>query len=232
MDFEHRISVNEYGFYCVPADYVKREIPKILANGEVYEPNTLRLMQRRTGGGDIVTGGAFIGDFLPALSRALSPGAQIFSFEPNPLSFSAACETIALNDLANVTLAPVAVGETPGTLQLQLARPGGDPMAARARIVAPEAEGDTLPVEVTTLDTLVPAGRRVSILHLDVEGHERPALLGARRIVEHCAPMIVLEAGRPWQRQMYADFLAEQFPDKGYRLCGAMERNAFFLPQT
>ena len=85
---------------------------------------------------------------------------------------------------------------------------------------------------IHTLDTLVPAGRRVSILHLDVEGHERPALLGARRIVEHCAPMIVLEAGRPWQRQMYADFLAEQFPDKGYRLCGAMERNAFFLPQT
>ena len=94
MDFKHRTFVNEYGFYCVPDEYAKREIPTILAKGKVYEPNTLKLMRRHIGDGDIVTGGAFIGDFFPALSSALRPGARLISFEPNPLSFAAAQATI------------------------------------------------------------------------------------------------------------------------------------------
>ncbi|WP_323767900.1 FkbM family methyltransferase [Antarctobacter sp.] len=231
MEFEHRICVNEYGFYCVPDAYAKREIPKILSQGGVYEPNTLSLMARRALGGDIVTGGAFIGDFFPALARAVAPGSRVVSFEPNPLSFAAAQRTIALNGLGNVDLAPVAVGETSGTLHLQLAREGGSATAARAKIVETADEGETVPVEVVTLDDLCPADRIVSILHLDVEGHEKPALLGARRMIEQNAPMIVLEADRPWQRGMYAEFLAEQFPGQGYVMCGGMERNVFFIAQ-
>jgi FkbM family methyltransferase len=230
MEFEYSIGANEYGFYCVPAAYARREIPQLLARGEVYEPNTLRLMRRRAGGGDIVTGGAFIGDFFPALSEALAAGARIVSFEPNPLSFAAARATIALNGLENVQLAQVAVSDAPGRLHLQTAREGGSASAARAKIVDDPAEGDTIEVEVTTLDALVPEDRAVSILHLDVEGHEKPALLGARRIVETHRPLIVLEAERPWQRNMYADFLAESFPGTPYRLSGTMERNAFYLP--
>ncbi|MGP6088617.1 FkbM family methyltransferase [Antarctobacter jejuensis] len=232
MEFEHRICVNEHGFYCVPDAYAKREIPKILARGEVYEPNTLSLLARRAFGGDIVTGGAFIGDFFPALSRAVAPGSRVVSFEPNPLSFAAAQRTIALNGLSNVDLAAVAVGETSGTLHLQLAREGGSATAARAKIVETAKDGDTVPVEVSTLDDLCPADRIVSILHLDVEGHEKPALLGARRIIEQNAPMIVLEADRPWQRGMYADFLIEHFPDQRYLMCGGMERNVFFISQN
>ncbi|WP_390915361.1 hypothetical protein [Pseudosulfitobacter sp. SM2401] len=34
------------------------------------------------------------------------------------------------------------------------------------------------------LDDIVPMDRKVSILQLDVEGHERAALLGARGIID------------------------------------------------
>ncbi len=231
MDFEHRICVNEYGFYCVPVEYDNREIPKLLADGAVYEPGTLQLMRRRVSSGDIVTGGAFIGDFFPALCEALDPDARVISFEPNPLSFAAAKQTIALNGLTNVTLHPVAVGEAAGQLPLQLSRKGGSASAARARIVESGDEGETVNVDVVTLDSLVPADRQVSILHLDVEGFEKPALLGASRLIQDNAPMIVLEAEKRWQRNMYLDFLGEHFPALGYRFCGGMERNAFYLAQ-
>ncbi|WGW04550.1 FkbM family methyltransferase [Tropicibacter oceani] len=231
MDFKHRTFVNEYGFYCVPDEYAKREIPKILAHGGVYEPNTLKLMRRRVGDGDIVTGGAFIGDFFPALGSALAPGARLISFEPNPLSFAAAQATIALNGLTNVDLAPVAVGEAPAKLHLQLARQGGSATAARAKIVENAGDGETIEVDVVPLDTLVDKGRKVSVLHLDVEGHEKAALLGAQRIIQDCRPMIVLEADRKWMRNMYLDFLNEHFGDLGYRYCGGMERNAFYLSE-
>ncbi|MFZ7090967.1 FkbM family methyltransferase [Primorskyibacter sp. 2E233] len=229
MDFEHRICVNEYGFYCVPNEYSKREIPQILTRGEVYEPGTLRLMRRRVGSGDIVTGGAFIGDFFPALSAALAPEARLISFEPNPLSFAAAQRTIALNKLTNIELSPVAVGAEAAKLHLQLSRVGGSATAARAKIVETADDGETIEVDVVPLDTLVAKGRKVSILHLDVEGHEKEALLGARRVIEENRPMIVLEAERPWQRNMYLEFLGDNFGDQGYRFCGGMERNAFYL---
>ena len=76
MEFDYRICVNEYGFYCVPDAYAKREIPKILAQGGVYEPNTLALLARRAQGGDIVTGGAFIGDFFRRWRGPWSPGPE------------------------------------------------------------------------------------------------------------------------------------------------------------
>lgn len=232
MDFEHRISVNEYGFYCVPEAYAKRVIPKILAQGEVYEPATLRLMARHARGGDIVTGGAFIGDFFPALSQALAPGCRLVSFEPNPLSRAAAERTIALNGLTNVDLHPVAVGERPDTLNLQLTLASGSAAAGRAKIVADPGEGETLPVDVVTLDGLVAPDRIVSILHLDIEGHEKPALLGAARILSESRPLVVLEGERPWVRKMYADLLAELAPGAGYTFAGGMERNSFYLPKS
>lgn len=232
MDFDHQISVNEYGFYCVPEAYARREIPRILARGAVYEPATLRLLRARARGGDIVTGGAFIGDFLPALSAAMAPGCRVVSFEPNPLSAEAARRTIALNGLENVDLHPVAVGEAPDQLMLQLTREGGSAAAARAKIVTDPEAGETLPVPVVPLDSLVAPERRVSVLHLDVEGHEKPALNGAQRLLCEARPLVVLEAERPWQRQMYADLLAALAPGAGYRLAGAMERNAFYLPQA
>jgi FkbM family methyltransferase len=232
MDFEHRISVNQHGFYCVPEAYARREIPRVLARGAVYEPATLALLcaRARACGGDILTGGAFIGDFLPGLAAALAPGCRLVSFEPNPLSAEAARRTIALNRLSRVDLHPVAVGARPDTLSLQLARAGGGAAAARARIVADPQEGETLPVPVVTLDSLIAPGRPVSVLHLDVEGHEAPALEGATRLLREARPLVVLEAERPWQRQMYAEHLAALAPEAGYRPAGAMERNAFYLP--
>ncbi len=229
MDFDHRVCVNEYGFYCVPDDYAKREIPKILEQAGVYEPRTLLLMQNRCGTGDIVSGGAFIGDFFPALSRALAPGSRLISFEPNPLSFAAAQRTIDLNGLENIAFAAVAVGEKEARLHLQLARTGGSATAARARLVDSPDQGESIEVEVVPLDHLVTPDRDVSILHLDVEGHEKEALLGARQTITRSRPMIILEAERPWQRNMYLEFLNTQFPDLAYRCCGMMERNAFFL---
>ncbi|MFW2587794.1 hypothetical protein [Sagittula sp. SSi028] len=40
--------------------------------------------------------------------------------------------------------------------------------------------------------------------------------------------MIILEAPKPWQQGDYLETLAGLFPDQRYRLCGVMERNAFF----
>jgi FkbM family methyltransferase len=233
VDFEHDIVANEYGFYCVPAEFRGREVPEILARGEVYEPATLGLMSRiLQRGGDVVTGGTFIGDFLPALSGALTPGAQLHTFEPNPVALEAAKFTRTLNGLDNVVIHACAVGEKAGKLHLQVAKPNGASMAARAKIVPTATKGETITTPVKKLDELVGKDRDVSLIHLDIEGHEWPAILGARKLIRAHAPCILVEAEKGWKRRRIESGLNEHFPEAGYRFVGCIERNSIFMPLT
>ncbi len=230
--FDFTVSANEYGFYCVPRAYRGRGIPTLLANGAVYEPKTLRFLRRQLGSGDIVTGGAFVGDFFPALCECLAPKAHLHSFEPVDLSYRACLETIRLNGLANVRLHNVAVGDCDDVVTMQVARPGGKKIAAGEKIVANRAADDArfVSVPLVTIDSLVPKSRKVSVLHLDVEGFERKALRGATRILNDHAPLVVLESGKAWLSRTYLADLAALAPKAGYRFAGQIEKNAIFIP--
>jgi len=227
-DFDHFIAANEYGFYCIPRSFRGRLVPRLLQKGEVYEPATLRFMQRQMGSGDVITGGAFVGDFFPALALALTPGARIHSFEPAPNSLAAARHTLALNHLTCVDLHPVAVGAAEATLPLQVTRKDGA-LAAGAKLVEGVSE-DTIDVPVKTLDSLVPEDRTVTILHLDIEGHELQALQGATRLIRDHAPIIIAEAGKRSRRMAIGTYLRETFPDHGYIATSVVEENCVFLP--
>lgn len=229
-DYDHSTFSNEYGFYCVPDEFAGREVPELLRKGEVYEPKTLALMRRIAGDGDIISGGGFIGDFFPALSQALAPGAILHSFEPNPVSHSAALRTIALNRLQNVAMAAVAVGETDAVLPLRVSRGQDRAMAARAKIVEGASDAGTIDVTVTTLDSLIDTSRKVSVLHLDIEGHELPALKGAQALIARCKPVIILEAAKPRVRRMYVTALRHMFPKLKYEISGRIERNCVYRP--
>lgn len=232
-DIPHAILSNEYGFYCVPNEYRDRGIATLLRNGDVYEPRTLRFLRRHIGTGDVVSGGAFVGDFFPALCEVLAPKAKLHSFEPVPVSFAAAQETLRLNGLSSVALHPVAVGAEQATATIQIARPSGKKIAAGERIVSTMVADGKMAIEVdlTTIDQLVPKSRKVSLLHLDVEGFERNALAGSVRILTKNKPLVVLESGKPWKNRGFAETLNTLAPDAGYRFMGEIEKNGIFAPQ-
>ena len=223
-------AVNEYGFYCVPAEFKNREVPKILFAGGVYEPSTIKLLRRLTKrqGGDIVTGGAFVGDFFPAISECLTAKQRLISFEPNPISYAACSYTAKLNGVTNLDLHPVAVGKEDATLPLQIQRSGGSAMGARAKIAETHTEGETIEVDVKTLDGLLEKSKKVSVLHLDIEDHEEPALWGATETIKRDKPVVILEAGRPWQQRNYLQVLNDICGENAYDFFGAVDRNAVY----
>lgn len=230
-EFDHFTCANEYGLYCVPREFAGRDVPNMLRVGDVYEAKTLAFLRRIARGGDIVSGGAFVGDFFPALSEALADGALLHSFEPNPISYQAALRTVGLNGLENVMFSQVAVGEKPATLPLQVTRGGKTAMAARAKIVDDTDKAGTIEVPVVTLDALVPADRNVTVLHLDIEGQEMAAIMGAKALIKRCKPVIVLEAAKPFRRKYYAQALAQLFDGLGYELSGIIDHNAVYVAQ-
>ena len=217
------IAKNVYGKYHVPGDLSHRPAVKRVLSGKVYEPETIAFMRAHAGEGDIVHAGTFFGDFLPGLSKNMANGARIWAFEPNPRSYQHARETIKLNGLMNVTLTHAAVSEASGTVQLRTHSSGGEALGGLSHVRS-GIEGDPgfVSVDSIRLDDAVPDDRHVSIIQLDVEGHELSAVLGAGAILHRCKPILILEA---FERNRW---IRRQFGSLGYEHLGAIHGNHIY----
>ncbi|WP_417718648.1 FkbM family methyltransferase [Salipiger sp.] len=209
---------NRYGRYCVPAGLEDRPAAKAVIAGQVYEPDTITFMRKHAGDGDIIHAGTFFGDFLPALSSAMAPGRKVWAFEPNPGNYDAAVETWALNGLENVELFNAALSNRIEKVLFRTRDEKGRPLGGLSHFVLEEGPG-VEPVQSAMLDFTVPLERRVSILQLDVEGHEKQAIRGAFHIIYRWRPILILEyfAQEQW--------ITRTFRGLGYRKIGKLHGN-------
>jgi len=221
------ISYNRHGGYCVPLSSAYRPAAQSILRGDVWESETIDFMVEHVGTGDIVHAGTYFGDFLPALSRACSPGSVVWAFEPNPENFRCAKITMAINTLSNVNLKNAGVGEANSMLPMRIFGADGMALGGTSRFlgdvrdVSPE---QTVQVETVRLDDHIPEDRRISLIQLDVEGFEQQALSGALRLIERCRPVIILEnlPGDAWmQTRIFA---------MGYSITGKLHQNTVLTP--
>ena len=191
------IAYNKYGGYCVPLSSKHRPASRDILAGDVWEPEIIEFIISRCGDGDIVHAGAFFGDFLPALSQSSAEGSRIWAFEPNPENYRCAFITTYINGLQNVELINAGLGERRGFLQMATLDTRGISLGGGSRIVLETDERNEeglITVEVVTVDEVIPSERKVSIIHLDVEGFEKPALAGALKSIRRCKPILILES--------------------------------------
>lgn len=220
------LASNRYGAYAIPSEAMHRRPVRIVARGGVYEPRTIGFLRNRCGDRDVVHAGAFFGDFLPGIASALAPGATLWAFEPNPRSFDCARQTAVLNGLGNVALEQAALSARAGTLRLRTRGLFGQALGGACRLVTEGrggGAGASIAVPAVALDEVIPEGRSIGIVQLDLEGHEKPALLGARKTIQRNEPILILED--------FTDvaWLRETFPGLDYRHAGYLHRNAVFI---
>ena len=218
------VAQNTYGRYLVPEGLEGRPAAKLALAGKVYEPDTIAFMRAQAGAGDVIHAGAFFGDFIPALSEALAPDAQLWAFEPNPGNFAAAEQTVALNDLDNVTLTNAALSNRDDKILFRTRDETGRSLGGLSHFVEEDGPGVEA-VQAVMLDYVVPLTRPVSILQLDVEGHEKPALKGAYHIINRWQPILILEymGQLPW--------LNRTFRSLNYAQIGKLHGNFVYAPE-
>ena len=153
-----------------------------LVYGEYEEPALRRLLERVIDARSaVIDSGANIGQMILMYLRCGAP-ASIHAFEPTPAARNWLMECIEANQLRHIAISPLALGETPGWATL-IENDFNQKEGAQNRI---EASDTGLSIEVTTLDTYAAAQGvdRVRFWKLDTEGHELPALLGARLLLQ------------------------------------------------
>ena len=214
------IASNEYGSYCVPKSSILRPCAQMIMQNKVWEPDTLNLMRRKCGAGDIIHAGTYFGDFLPALASALHPDALLWAFEPSRQHFRCASITIELNDIGkNVRLTHAALGEHRGEVTLSSVDDAGTALGGLTHI----SERGSEITPLLALDDFIPPDRPISILQLDVEGFEEAALKGAETLIRRNQPILIVET--PPQTNWFTALLH----DCGYSYSEQVSWNSVYI---
>jgi FkbM family methyltransferase len=205
---------------------------KILFN-DVYEPETIEFITSNCGEGDIVHAGAYFGDFLPALSKGCASPAKVWAFEPNPENYRCARITGLINDLKNVEIINAGLGEKKEYLFMKTSDESGRSLGGTSKIVGKDCDlQDGLSsVRIVTVDDVVEKDRNVSIIQLDVEGHEKEALCGAIKTIQRCLPIIVVEV-LPSSTLLDSEWFAENILSLGYRIVESIQGNTIYRCQS
>ncbi|WP_259086420.1 FkbM family methyltransferase [Salinibacter ruber] len=171
----------------------------------------------------MVHAGAFFGSFLPALSDICATDSKVKAYEPNPESFRCAQITSAINDLTDTDLTKAALGSAEQQLPFAIEDKQGKSLAGRSQFAASGTDkGTEIEVQVIRLDDHLDRNRPVSILHLDLEGHEQEALEGALDTLEQHRPLLVIETVPPDQ------FMESNIFPLGYQAFKSINGNTFY----
>jgi FkbM family methyltransferase len=146
----------------------------------------------------VVDGGANIGFFtVPVAQRIKQRGGKVISFEPQRQLFNALSGSLALNDLDNVFLHNMGLGDG---RQSTACLPAVDYSVVQDFGTVSLSVDDkveehhwmrTRSVDIDSIDSLMLP--RLNFIKLDVEGFEIPALVGALKAIANYRPYIWVE---------------------------------------
>jgi FkbM family methyltransferase len=132
--------------------------------------------------GVILDVGANLGVVSVILSRRFADRV-VYAFEPNPTTYAALQENLALNRCANVQAQPMAIADRDGSIMF-----AAHPKDRGTTSIATADSANTISVKCSTIDTFltrIAKAESVSFMKVDVEGFEALVFAGAEDALTH-----------------------------------------------
>jgi FkbM family methyltransferase len=153
-----------------------------------------RLAEWVTGGDWVIDAGANVGHYTCRLSQLVGPAGRVLAFEPVPRTFELLAANVAALPDSNVTLFNAAVSEE--VAEPRMTMPPFETGLANyyQASIGDHGKGGGEPFAVLSLPVdHIGIPRRVSLVKVDVEGHEPFALRGMRKLLERDHPVLIVE---------------------------------------
>jgi FkbM family methyltransferase len=179
------VSIDERKYFT-PEFALHRPAVQAILNKHLYEPETHNLVRRLFAGsnGSLVHAGAFFGDMLPSFSQSVQH--RIYAFEPVLESYVLAKLCVEVNQLTNVLLYNCALSDSISNVYMNTEMRNGLHAGGTSTVSKNGQICSTI-----TIDSLNDPS--IQFIHLDVEGHELPALQGALQTIQKFRPLIAVE---------------------------------------
>lgn len=218
---------------CKEADFLLFSTPDLISRhlrqrGE-WEPYILRMSEFMLGDMPaplVLDIGANLGAYsVPMAKFVQARKGSVLALEPQRIIYYQLCGNVFLNRLDNVVALHMAAGAATGTIDIPLVDYAVNPNIG-AFSLTPEfrppytrgaiSQAASEKVPITALDDLA-TPRTVSLIKLDVEGHENEVLRGGQDFLRrHGFPPIIFEMWDfPWFAEGRAE-LTRSFADLGY----------------
>lgn len=188
--------------------------------GGAYEPDVSAVFRTLLKPGmGVVDIGANIGWFTMLSASLVGPDGFVLAIEPNPANARAIEASRRLNGFDQVQVAQVAAGPELAMLVLHKSFSTGTTSDVPGGDAASVLGAETVPC--VRPDALVPAGRPIDLIKVDVDGSDYRALLGCTGIIARDRPAIVTEFSPSLLRSLSGitgmEFL-RWFATQGYRV--------------
>jgi len=232
-DYEYEIINSKYGKIAVPTGYGWRHSNGLVDNVQkkgIYEPQTVNFIKNNINNKSIVHCGAAFGDMLPAFSQFTEK--TVYAYEANPLAAFCARKTIDINQLHNVNLTEIGLGDKETKVDFIYEYENGMALVGGSRFVDSKVpkkwdpkvrwkNAKTLKIQIKKLDDIL--NDEISIIHLDVEGYETKVLEGAMNLIQTWNPILILEEVDARDEMMRNNILP-----LGYKLINTLNRNTIW----
>lgn len=199
--------------FLIPVNSSEPTIRRVQVQG-TYDPALEWVIRRYAKPGTAaVDVGANLGFLSLAMADCVGSGGRVFAVEPNAALHGYLARLMHLNAIDNVELSCCACTETAGTVRFAVDRNDHTQFGI--------SEDGTSQVEARPLDAVL-AGNSlpVSLLKIDVEGHEPEVLKGARATLRKHRPTVVFETGLHSAAQIEA--IGELLEEADYDVIGVI----------
>ncbi len=168
---------------------------KIFFYGE-YEASTNRILEKLVKKGDVVIeAGANIGSETLLLSRHVGDNGMIYGFEPNPYTFQRLKINVDINELSNVQVFELALGERDKDIHFNIYPKGFCNPGMSSKYMSTPITRE-ISVKQLTLDSFVKEQgiKNVDFIKMDIQGAEMDLLDGSKEVITKYRPTIFTEA--------------------------------------
>lgn len=137
--------------------------------------------------------GVHYGRHMFPLCARVGAAGLVYAIEANVERYAALLKQIRDRELANVHLLHIAAADTEGFRDFFINRTNSGRSGLRENKATPDDVLEKGRVFAAPLSSILPKSRPPRFMKIDIEGAEFPALVGALKVIQSAAPVIVFE---------------------------------------